>query len=80
MTNSIDWQAIPIASKDTAVHIAEIMAELGIKSRTTIYRRAKAGKLPMLVNDGGHSFCWRSHLDLYKANLRPIYSPRSGAA
>ena len=49
------------------------MAELGIKARSTVYERSKAGNLPPLYNDGRCTFCWRSHLDLYKSNLKPIY-------
>lgn len=75
MTNSINWQAVPIAPEDTAVTIPQIMVELGIKARSTVYAWAKSGTLPPLFNHGSGSttFCWRSHLDLYKANLKPIY-------
>lgn len=79
MTNSINWQGVPIAPEDTAVPIAKIMAELGIKARSTVYERSKLGTLPPLFSDGGRTFCWRSHLDLHKSSLRPIYAPSSGA-
>ena len=69
----INWTTTPIAPEDTAVPIAKIMAELGIKARSTVYERSKAGNLPPLYNDGRCTFCWRSHLDLYKTNLKPIY-------
>ena len=70
---NINWTTTPIAPEDTAVPIAKIMAELGIKARSTVYERSKAGNLPPLYNDGRCTFCWRSHLDLYKTNLKPIY-------